>query len=142
MPVSLEQAIEIAVNRSQEVRLAQSQVRRAEAQVGTARSEAFPQLDARVGYTRTFASPFSGGGGFTLPDSLRFEPDTTPSDDRWEAARGAERLWVVGDQRRLELDRLSWLVEGWGGRPATHREVARWDAGPDEGVVVVLLEPL
>jgi outer membrane protein len=75
--ISLEQAIDIAVNRSQEVRLAQSQVRLAEAQVGTARAGAFPQLDARIGYTRTFASPFSGGGGFTLPDSLRFEPDTT-----------------------------------------------------------------
>jgi outer membrane protein TolC len=81
--LSLEQAIDIAVNRSQEVRLAQSQVRLAEAQVGTARAEAFPQLDARIGYTRTFASPFSGGGGFTLPDSLRFEPDTTaPLADR------------------------------------------------------------
>lgn len=77
--VSLEQAIDIAINRSQEVRLAQSQVRLAEAQVGTARAGAFPQVDARIGYTRTFASPFSGGGGFTLPDSLRFEPDTNAS---------------------------------------------------------------
>ena len=74
--VSLADAIRIAVGRSEEVRLAQSQVRLAEAQVGSARSAALPQLDARVGYTRTFASPFAGGG-FTLPDSLRFEPDTT-----------------------------------------------------------------
>ena len=80
--VSLESAIEIAVGRSEEVRLAQSQVRLAEAQVGSARSAALPQLDARVAYTKTFASPFQGGG-FTLPDSLRFEPDTTaPLADR------------------------------------------------------------
>lgn len=71
----------------------------------------------------------------------RFEPDATPTDDRWAEARAADRLWVVGDRRRLELDRLPWLVDGWAGRPATHREVARWD-GPDAGVVVVLLEPL
>jgi outer membrane protein len=76
LPVSLANAIEIAADRSQEVRLAQSQVRLAEAQVGAARASALPQVDARVGYTRTFASPFSGGGTFTLPDSLRFEPDT------------------------------------------------------------------
>lgn len=76
--VSLEQAIEIAVGRSEEVRLAQSQVRLAEAQVGAARSAALPQLDARLAYTRTFASPFASGG-FTLPDSLRFEPDSTAS---------------------------------------------------------------
>jgi len=76
--ISLENAIEIAVGRSEEVRLAQSQVRLAEAQVGAARSAALPQLDARLAYTRTFASPFASGG-FTLPDSLRFEPDSTAS---------------------------------------------------------------
>ncbi len=75
MPVTLEIAVSRAVGQSQEVRLAQSQVRLAEAQVGAARSAAFPQLDARLGYTRTFASPFASGG-FSLPDSLRFEPDT------------------------------------------------------------------
>ena len=81
--VSLEDAIGRAVGQSQEVRLARSQVRLAEAQVSTARSGIFPQLDGRIGYTRTFASPFSGGGGFTLPDSLRFEPDpTAPLADR------------------------------------------------------------
>jgi len=83
LPISLEEAIGRAVGQSQEVRLARSQVRLAEAQVGTARSGIFPQLDGRIGYTRTFASPFSGGGGFTIPDSLRFEPDpTAPLADR------------------------------------------------------------
>ena len=81
--ISLEDAIGRAVGQSQEVRLARSQVRLAEAQVSTARSGIFPQLDGRIGYTRTFASPFSGGGGFVIPDSLRFEPDpTAPLADR------------------------------------------------------------
>jgi len=81
--IGLDEAIARAVGQSQEVRLARSQVRLAEAQVGTARSGIFPQLDGRVGYTRTFASPFSGGGGFVLPDSLRFEPDpSAPLADR------------------------------------------------------------
>jgi len=83
VPISLEEAIRRAVGQSQEVRLARSQVRLAESQVGTARSGIFPQLDGRIGYTRTFASPFSGGTGFTIPDSLRFEPDpTAPLADR------------------------------------------------------------
>jgi outer membrane protein len=83
VPVTLANAIERAIGESQEVRLARSQVRLAEAQVGSVRSGIFPQLDGRVGYTRTFASPFSGGGTFTLPDSLRFEPDpSAPIADR------------------------------------------------------------
>ncbi len=72
---------------------------------------------------------------------LRFEPDQTPSDVRWAEARGADRLWVVGDERRLELDRLRWLVDGWAGRPPSHREVDRWETD-EPGVVVVLLEPV
>lgn len=74
--LSLESAIEAAVGRSEEIRLARSQVRLAETQVSSARSGAFPQVDARIAYTRTFASPFQTGG-FTLPDSLKFEPDST-----------------------------------------------------------------
>ena len=79
VPLTLEQAVERATSESQEVRLARSQVSLAETQVSTARAGAFPQLTAQLGYTRTFASAFSGGGGFTLPDSLKFEPDSTAS---------------------------------------------------------------
>lgn len=76
--LSLDEAVRRAMGESQEVRLARSQVQLADAQVTTARSQALPQLGANLGYTRTFASAFSGGGGgFTLPDSLRFEPDPT-----------------------------------------------------------------
>jgi outer membrane protein TolC len=82
-PISLAEAVSRAVGESEEVRLARSQVDLAAAQVRGAKSAAFPQLNAQLGYTRTFASAFSGGGGFTLPDSLKFEPDPTlPLADR------------------------------------------------------------
>ena len=76
--LALPEAIARAVGQSEEVRLARSQVDLAEAQVTAARSAALPQIDANLSYTRTFDSPFNTGG-FTLPDSLTFEPDTTAS---------------------------------------------------------------
>ncbi|HEX6693923.1 MAG TPA: TolC family protein [Longimicrobiales bacterium] len=75
--LTLESAIARAVSEGQEVRLARSFVDEAEAQVRLVRAEALPQISGTVGYTRTFESAFSGGGGFELPDSLRFEPDST-----------------------------------------------------------------
>jgi outer membrane protein len=77
--LSLDAAVRRALGESEEVRLARSQVQLADAQVKEVRAGALPQVNAQVGYTRTFASSFSGGGGFTLPDSLRFEPDSTAS---------------------------------------------------------------
>lgn len=80
--LSLEEAVARAVGQSEEVRLARAAVDLAESQVTAARSAALPQLDATVAYTRTFESAFSGGG-ITIPDSLRFEPDPTlPLDER------------------------------------------------------------
>jgi outer membrane protein len=75
--LSLDAAVQRALGQSEEVRLAQSQVEIAESQVREARAGALPQVSANVGYTRTFASSFSSGEGFTLPDSLRFSPDST-----------------------------------------------------------------
>lgn len=81
--LSLDEAVRRALGQSEEIRLARSQVELAETQVREARAGALPQVNAQVGYTRTFASSFSGGGGFTLPDSLRFEPDSTaPLEER------------------------------------------------------------
>jgi outer membrane protein len=81
--LSLQSAVNRALGQSEEVRLARSQVQVAESQVREARSGIYPQVDANVGYVRTFASSFSGGGGFTLPDSLQFTPDTTaPIEER------------------------------------------------------------
>ncbi|HEX6940971.1 MAG TPA: TolC family protein [Longimicrobiales bacterium] len=81
--LSLEEAVARAVNESQEVKLARSQVDRAAAQVKAARSAALPQINGSIAYTRTFESPFESGGAVELPDSLRFEPDpTAPLEER------------------------------------------------------------
>lgn len=83
IPLPLEQAISRAIGTSDEIRLARSRVTLARTQVRAVRSGAFPQLNASLGYTRTFASPFSGGGTIEIPDSLRFEPDPTlPLEER------------------------------------------------------------
>lgn len=110
VPVSIEHAIELAMSRSQEVRLAQSQVHLAEAQVGSARASAFPEIDARVTYTRTYASPFAAGG-FTLPDSLRFEPDSL--------ATVAERLRYL--EKHTPLAGLGGLGQLFGNLPFGQR---------------------
>jgi outer membrane protein len=78
LPLSLEEVIARALSASEEVRLAKSQVDLANSQVTSARSQALPQISGNVSYTRTLASPFQSGG-FTLPDSLKFEPDSTAS---------------------------------------------------------------
>ena len=81
--LELSDAIARAVGQSEEVRLARSQVDLANAQVTAARSAALPQIDGNLSYTRTFDSPFNTGTGFTLPDSLKFEPDPTlPLEER------------------------------------------------------------
>lgn len=75
--LSLNDALGLALGQSQEVQLARSRVAAAEAQIGVARSLLLPQVNANLGYTKTFASAFDSGGGsaFQLPDSLRFEPN-------------------------------------------------------------------
>jgi outer membrane protein len=83
VPLTLQDAIGRATGNSEEIRLARSQVDLARVQVRAVKSGAYPQVNAQFGYTRTFASAFSGGGGFTLPDSLKFEPDSSlPLTDR------------------------------------------------------------
>ncbi|HEX7133991.1 MAG TPA: glycosyltransferase family 39 protein [Iamia sp.] len=77
-----------------------------------------------------------------LGEVLRFEPDDTDATERWNQARAAGRIWVVADGVRRELDRLEELtVDGVAGRPASHREVARWRARRST-IYVVLLEPI
>lgn len=84
VPLSLEQAVARATGESEEVLLARSQLDLADAQVAATRAQALPQVSATAGYTRTLASAFdTGGGGFVLPDSLRFDPDPTlPLEER------------------------------------------------------------
>ncbi len=77
--LTLGEALGRARHGSEEVRLARSEVDLANAQIKATRAGALPQLNANLGYTRTFASSFGGGGGITIPDSLRFSPDSTAS---------------------------------------------------------------
>lgn len=79
LALTLEEAIRRAGELSEEVRLARSQVQLADAQIREVRAGVLPQISANLGFTKTFASQFDTGGGFTLPDSLRFEPDSTAS---------------------------------------------------------------
>ena len=76
--LSLEEALDRSMERSEEVRIAAAQVDRAGAEVGVARSNLLPQVNTQLGYTRTLRSVFQGGG-FEIPDSMRFEPDSTAS---------------------------------------------------------------
>ena len=77
--LTLQEALQRAYSQSEEIRLAQNQVELADAEVRNVRAGALPQINANLGYTRTFESQFSGGGTFELPDSLKFEPDSTAS---------------------------------------------------------------
>lgn len=82
LALSLDQALARATERSEEVRLARTQVDVARAQVREAWAGALPQINANLGYTRTFESQFETGG-FELPDSLKFEPDSlAPLEER------------------------------------------------------------
>lgn len=84
LELSLERALARAVESSEEVQFARSQIDLAEAQIRDARAAALPQINGTAGYTRTLASAFdTGGGGFTLPDSLRFDPNPdAPIEER------------------------------------------------------------
>ena len=100
--LSLDDALGRAFGKSEEVRLARSQVELAETQVTSARSVALPQVNGSLNYTRTFQSPYGGSGaGFQIPDSMRFEPDSTASM--------AERI------RYLEQNAPNAGLEGLGG---------------------------
>ncbi len=85
LPLSLDAAVERALGESEEVGLARTQIDLVETQVRQARAALYPQLNANVAYQRTLASAFDTGEGFSLPDSLQFNPDpTAPLEDRVE----------------------------------------------------------
>ncbi len=84
LELSLEDAVELALERSEEVGAARARMDNASAMYRSARSAALPQVNTQLAYTKTLRSVFqNAGGGFTLPDSLRFEPDPSlPLDER------------------------------------------------------------
>lgn len=80
--VSLGSAVGSALDISEEVRLAEARVEQSSARVGSARSALLPSVNTQLAYTRTLRSVFQGAG-FTIDDSLKFEPDPTlPLDER------------------------------------------------------------
>jgi outer membrane protein TolC len=62
-PLSLEDALRMAENASEQVRIARAGVLRSSGELRRARSEYFPQLSASLGYTRTLDSEFSAFSG-------------------------------------------------------------------------------
>lgn len=82
-PLSLEEALERALDQSEEVRLAGARVEAAQARAMSAWSNALPQVNTSLGYTKTLRSVFQTAGDIEIPDSMRFEPDpTAPLEDR------------------------------------------------------------
>lgn len=77
--LTLSDAVRRALGESEEVRLAESQVQEARNQVDASRASLYPQINGDLSYQRTLRSPVNTGGGFDLPDSLSFSPDTTAS---------------------------------------------------------------
>ncbi len=81
--LSLRGAVARALDESEEVGLAQSQIDLVETQVSQARASLYPQINGNLAYQRTLASAFSAGTPTVTPDSLRFNPDPTASvEDR------------------------------------------------------------
>ena len=76
VPLSLSEALRRGMSESEEVKLANQSVVEAKEQVASARSGIFPQFDGRLSYQRTIRSPINTGGGFALPDSMQFRPDS------------------------------------------------------------------
>lgn len=97
LALSLPEAIGLALDESEEIRLARSQVALANAQIATARSAILPQVNANVGYTRTLASVFSGASTPTIPDSLQFNPDPSlPLEERVEYLENRTPIAALG----------------------------------------------
>lgn len=79
LTLSLSDALRRGLHDGEEAKLASAAIEDAGQQVASVRSGVFPQLSGRLGYTRTIRTPFGSGGGFTLPDSLKFTPDPMAS---------------------------------------------------------------
>lgn len=77
--LSLSDALRRGLNDGEEAKLATASVEVAGQQVASVRSGVFPQFSGRLGYTRTIRTPFGSSRGFSLPDSLKFNPDPMAS---------------------------------------------------------------
>jgi outer membrane protein len=81
-PLTLEQVLQLAEERSESIDVATAGVRRAQGQQARARSGLYPQLNLTAGYDRTLATQFSGlftgDASSTCP---AFNPDRTGTID-------------------------------------------------------------
>lgn len=153
--LTLDAAVATALERSEEVATARSRMTGASAQYRVARSGLLPQVNTQLAYTRALRSVFQdAGGGFTIPDSLRFDPDpTAPLDERVgyledrvpSAAFGAlaslfsdlpfgnEHTWVAGlsvAQPVFTGGRVRSTIQ-WAGHAETAAEAAYEEAAAD-----------
>lgn len=91
-PLTLSDAIRIALEQSESVDIAVAGESRADAEVQRAASQRFPQVNFQGGYTRTlaseFSSAFSGGGGVTC-DPFLVDPSKPLADRVAEIERAA-----------------------------------------------------
>lgn len=77
--LSLAEALTIVTRASEELRVAEAGVRRAQGEQIRARSQYLPQLYGSLGYTRTLKSQYEGLTGGTSSDTgTSTTPDTTP----------------------------------------------------------------
>ena len=77
--LSLQEALTIASRASEEIRVAEAGVRRAEGEQIRARSQYLPQIYGSLGYTRTLKSQFEGlTGGAPADTGTAGAPDTMP----------------------------------------------------------------
>lgn len=77
--LTITESVRRAMQQSEEVRVARAQVENASAQARSARSALLPQVSTSLVYTKTLRSVFSSVGSFSLPDSMKFEPDSLAS---------------------------------------------------------------
>ncbi len=78
LALSLADAVSRGTRENEQVGLAESQLRTAQAQISSARASLFPQLSGQLSYQRAIRQPFQLGG-FSIPDSLGFNPDPNAS---------------------------------------------------------------
>jgi outer membrane protein len=116
--ISLADALRRAETQSEQVGIARAGVTRASGEEITARSQAFPQISASAGYTRTLKSQFEGafgGGGDTEPQTPTSPPAPCAQYFRDGTATLDERISGVETATRCSLG-LS-AFDGFGDLP-------------------------
>lgn len=107
LPLSLSEAVGRAVAIGEEVEAARAQRDGAEGQITQARAEAFPQLTASTGYTRTLASVFQDIS-FSAPDNgdgeNPFEGLPFGRLNVWQASLQVRQVLYASGRVRTALD--------------------------------------